>query len=73
MKTCRRGALAGLLGLFVLSQLAMAVLAVSGAHHHAWDTDAHGGVCWVCLAISLSAIAAVAGSVLAFREEAAQA
>ena len=58
-----------LMTLFVASQLAMAALAVTGHHHHAWDTGSHEPVCWVCLAISLASLGAVAAAAAVDREE----
>lgn len=69
IKTSRHGALTGLLGLFVVSQLTIAVLAVTGHHRHAWDAGAHEPVCWVCLVISLTAVTAVVGAALSLKDD----
>lgn len=60
MTTRNRVPLAALLALFVGWQLVLAVQALTGQHHHAWE--AGSGACWMCLTVSLSA----AGTVLGF-------
>lgn len=64
-----RTALAGLLALFVASQLVLAALAVTGHHSHAWEAGAPAGACWMCLTVSLVAVAAVLGSARTLRDD----
>lgn len=51
----------------------MRVLMGLFAAHHAWDTGAPEGVCWVCVGMAVAATLTVVGCVLAFRDEAARA
>jgi hypothetical protein len=69
MKNSHRAALVGLTGLFVLAQAALAGLAASGAHRHAWDVAESGQACWMCLVVSLTSIGAVLAAAVALSNE----